>query len=1469
MPKIIPERRPPIRIKDPFEAMLHQIRHVSVTLRPLTHISSIEPWCMVHKLYKCFCKGEATEGKTFSFEDLDQVEERIDFGPSKRRMYVFEKEEPEKKRKRFSLDTSANKSNQSISNRTPNNNLSNDETTPVRSLRRNISFESISQDSSTSRSLIIDTENENGDDKVARRVLPLDDSYLTRRSPKTTIKMIESIKSYEERHPERLELLEKRLYDCEIYCIKEAQQNISEPKITPHLPSRRESMNSSSIKPVHQAKVLPKISTDPISPKVSLIEKPVEVKPAKKSPEIPVDTSMEKKIPDIPLIKKPIRLNITNSDEEVLAIALLKQIINQDNVLIATGKNKIFAKKELLYTGKLDFLKVMKKTHHQIFVIEKTPADIANNPDFLRANPMVRPAKDCNINQVINILMAPDSEEVTLLINEYNQWSIQLDESNKTDKIQPLKQVNTMLTRAMQYICNLQRENTEKLCAPMQAKLYFYRWSCMLQGFQQELLNVWQIKMKDGKEAVIITLKDGQPEIDDLVSFVNIKDLTATSPSLTLFSKMLLLKVNSDETKGLSLVLYGGTTFWRVCGFINSDINYYEKGVVARPTPDTHPQLSQKINLFFNIMKKSPVPAPSQKTVNEPEDSSKAEPKPQYKTNIQMYSADVCALKSLFLPIPSFGEHRWFMLHLSPDFSDIFIPAWNSYLTYDKIAFALKLAENHKKTVRVTINEKFPEIYATPEHSDRIFFGPYRMNQEIDYILCQNFDGELITREEYQKRLKFRPRNLTRGSWLYLKRVHAAENDGKEKQLENSTVDQPEIVNKTNNLPPPFVISSVQTVTDPKFVPSDDSDDDVQEVPQCDDIIDLDDESNDEAPPPVDAVMEWKERDSIDLLSSGSNSANVSNDELNETTTTTSTVQEVLPKGKRRISDTTDIESHFLKKVKQTAAVASSTKPDRRSIATEKFEKPEKPIKLTICKPKEGDSYVVKSNTVQEPATKSGESSSKPITPVGKTQSDPVVPSTITKLPPTSSSFDLTGKRISIPLNMLKSMKKTVTMPPDFLQKLIQPKESSGTGQIIKSPATITIPKAAVLRQKVKPVITTTNSTNSSPALQSRSSTKPDGSKISLKGSTEKLNDTSAKPIPSPIRRIIPLSISVTPIPKNSSAAATTPAQPSSSQKYVKIAPKPTITKLADKTKSLSPIKKPITSKNQLIRIRHVSTGETSTIVPVKTYENRAKSPKLEASKVTKTEPRRILLKKTTKLISPLPQPRPPSSTVVIKKTFTPQQNIKKQISANTVLTKSSGQALGNVALLNKTVALRPGSNLIKNAPPNAFIKSTSATTGATTTEPVKPPQLKKTTPAITMPGTSKIISNSVIKIEPTASETLETKIVSGTSNSSNLPQPSTSNSKKPGLLSSKIKAVTKANVNPNLAFIGTTFTTQEGQDVPEVMSDEGYFISGVPVLGKIKAKKTDKGFLLPMPDSSDGVKFFSSGHEAALNLNK
>lgn len=89
---MISEYRPDeIRQRSNF---LKSLQHVHVELKPLPDLG-VEPWCMVHCLYKCHCKGRAQKGRIFNFankkNDMTGPGGWDNISPRKRQ-YTFERD---------------------------------------------------------------------------------------------------------------------------------------------------------------------------------------------------------------------------------------------------------------------------------------------------------------------------------------------------------------------------------------------------------------------------------------------------------------------------------------------------------------------------------------------------------------------------------------------------------------------------------------------------------------------------------------------------------------------------------------------------------------------------------------------------------------------------------------------------------------------------------------------------------------------------------------------------------------------------------------------------------------------------------------------------------------------------------------------------------------------------------------------------------------------------------------------------------------------------------------------------------------------------------------------------------------------------------------------------------------------------------------------------------------------------------
>lgn len=82
-------------IKDEFRRkVLGSIQHVLVELDKLPDLS-LEPWCMVHCLYKCHCKGKSQKGRMFSFTKNKNLNHghHWEVAAPRKRQYTFERDQ--------------------------------------------------------------------------------------------------------------------------------------------------------------------------------------------------------------------------------------------------------------------------------------------------------------------------------------------------------------------------------------------------------------------------------------------------------------------------------------------------------------------------------------------------------------------------------------------------------------------------------------------------------------------------------------------------------------------------------------------------------------------------------------------------------------------------------------------------------------------------------------------------------------------------------------------------------------------------------------------------------------------------------------------------------------------------------------------------------------------------------------------------------------------------------------------------------------------------------------------------------------------------------------------------------------------------------------------------------------------------------------------------------------------------------
>ena len=158
----------------------------------------------------------------------------------------------------------------------------------------------------------------------------------------------------------------------------------------------------------------------------------------------------------------------------------------------------------------------------------------------------------------------------------------------------------------MQKLCAIIRSNSLGL-HPLDGyinKFYIYKWNLLLQSFEEDLINIWQVKLNDdfGKQYFMysITSTSSPPYVEnaDTENITNIKKLPLSNISALI--KMILLRIENSKTMNMTVLLFGCKGYFRICGLLNSKENYFD-GVSAKPTKQTHPRLTAKIQKVYNI----------------------------------------------------------------------------------------------------------------------------------------------------------------------------------------------------------------------------------------------------------------------------------------------------------------------------------------------------------------------------------------------------------------------------------------------------------------------------------------------------------------------------------------------------------------------------------------------------------------------------------------------------------------------------------------------------------------------------------------------------------------------------------------------------------------------------------------------------------------------------------------------------
>lgn len=378
--------------------------------------------------------------------------------------------------------------------------------------------------------------------------------------------------------------------------------------------------------------------------------------------------------------------------------------------------------------------------------------------------------------------------------------------ANIPAKTENVTKLNLIVTKAMSKLCEMQKNNLNDIPEPKLKGFNNISWNNLINIYRENKIFIWEVrritKSNNLNLLLAVTKTSTMPKIENAISVICVKAARAEDLSVT--GKMINLQIMNEKTRNLAVIIYGQSDHWLILGCIHSDVNYLEDGVCVRPTPATHPLLATKINKLNTLLCTNPFILQNRNTkttpivpfkFTEPSCSDISKNNPIHKSNIKIVPFNLLDTNSLFLPIPVIGDHRWFMLTIEHDFSDIYIPTWHSFLKYERIVATHKIARSRSKTVRILhMNNEHtvPHVFITPKETNKIFFGPYRVDQDVSMVLCQECDGKMLSREIFEEQSKIKRDKHTTGCWLYVKNneiVPAKTNQTTVKAVKSSNID--------------------------------------------------------------------------------------------------------------------------------------------------------------------------------------------------------------------------------------------------------------------------------------------------------------------------------------------------------------------------------------------------------------------------------------------------------------------------------------------------------------------------------------------------------------------------------------------------------------------------------------------------------------------------------------------------------
>ncbi|XP_055383338.1 uncharacterized protein LOC129613352 [Condylostylus longicornis] len=540
------------------EDIMKLLKHCTIDLYPLKYFDDKVKWCMVHCLYKCFCNGKDTEGKPYILKKLE--EEKPGEVYSRKAKYSFDKSEDESlpvepQKKLMKTEIKPDKTSENISKQS-NENMSKNKPEKANRGRTN-ALEIVTPEQKHKENRIISAYI-NNDFYGCHRVQPVPRVYRIR-NKRPEIK--NHWRKFVENDQTKFLLIEKvRLSESYVrkIIVKRPPGSLQN--------SKPETNNNNS---THNS------SINNLKPNQSLNA---------------IDTS-GKELKDIDTSKSQI-LSTSNSkpnqqspnEREADAKQSLTQTTRKSDSQTESQLTKSSSSNSELSSPLLKISSVFSLNDQRNTTLQKDKIEASNVLD--NENDMKQPL---NEEQKFPSLQFPSN-----CFDNCEQFTLAAEQVQK----EVMKRLNFSVTKTMHNITKIQSEDSANIPNPQVEMMVAVRWKHFLQYYIEDKLHIWEVKIEKATYFVG-TMKYAMPYVVNAIGVINIK--AVRRENLPLFAQMLNSKLSNAQTDSLSILMNGHRDYWRILGMTKS-INEGTKVGVIRPTTESHPNLTPKINKLFNIL---------------------------------------------------------------------------------------------------------------------------------------------------------------------------------------------------------------------------------------------------------------------------------------------------------------------------------------------------------------------------------------------------------------------------------------------------------------------------------------------------------------------------------------------------------------------------------------------------------------------------------------------------------------------------------------------------------------------------------------------------------------------------------------------------------------------------------------------------------------------------------------------------